>query len=81
MASNTAARLPGSVKWFSPTKGFGFITPDNPSENDIFLHAKALEEAGIDPRAIGEGTRLRYSVVVQRDGRLNAGMIERVDAA
>ena len=36
----------GTIKWFNTTKGFGFIEPDDGS-NDVFVHAKAVERAGL----------------------------------
>jgi CspA family cold shock protein len=46
----------GTVKWFNPTKGFGFVTPDDGSE-ELFLHRSVLEQAGL--RELAEGTRVR----------------------
>ena len=37
----------GKIKWFNPTKGYGFIENDAGGK-DIFLHVSALEQAGID---------------------------------
>jgi CspA family cold shock protein len=46
----------GTVKWFNPTKGFGFVTPDDGGE-ELFLHRSVLEQAGLSDLA--EGTRVR----------------------
>jgi cold shock protein len=59
----------GTVKWYNPTKGFGFITPDGGAK-DVFLHVSAVEAAGHgDPR---DGDRLSYDVEQGRDGRESA---------
>ena len=44
------------MKWFNPTKGFGFVTPDDGGE-ELFLHRSVLEQAGL--RDLAEGTRVR----------------------
>ncbi len=46
----------GIVKWFNPTKGFGFVTP-NDGDEELFLHRSVLEQAGL--RDLAEGTRVR----------------------
>ena len=43
----------GKVKWFNPTKGFGFIERDD-KEKDVFVHVSALKSAGMDNLADGQ---------------------------
>ena len=46
--ASTSAHLEseGTVKWYNPEKGFGFIAPDN-GEKDVFVHATALTRSGL----------------------------------
>ena len=59
----------GTVKWYNPTKGFGFIQPDNGGK-DVFVHASALERAGI--RSLDDGQKVTFDVQEGRDGRPSA---------
>jgi CspA family cold shock protein len=45
----------GTVKWFNPTKGFGFIQPDDGSK-DVFVHISAVERSGLG--ALKEGQKV-----------------------
>ena len=47
----------GTVKWFNPAKGFGFIQPDNGGK-DVFVHISAVERAGLS--TLTEGAKVRY---------------------
>jgi cold shock protein len=47
----------GTVKWFSNDKGYGFITPDDGS-NDVFVHFSSIEGDGY--RSLEEGTKVEY---------------------
>ena len=59
----------GVVKWYNPTKGFGFIQPEGGGK-DVFVHVSAVEKAGYgDPQ---DGDRLSYDVEKGRDGRESA---------
>ena len=49
----------GTVKWFSPEKGFGFITPDDGGA-DVFVHFSAIEGAGY--RNLEENQKVEYDV-------------------
>lgn len=53
----------GTVKWFNPSKGFGFIQPDNGGK-DVFVHISAVEKAGLS--SLNEGTKVSYEVVANR---------------
>jgi CspA family cold shock protein len=53
----------GTVKWFNPTKGYGFIQPESGS-NDVFVHISAVQQAGMD--TLTEGQRVSYEVVTER---------------
>jgi cold shock protein len=59
----------GVVKWYNPTKGFGFIAPDGGGK-DVFVHVSAVERAGHgDPQ---EGDRISYDLQKGRDNRESA---------
>lgn len=66
----------GTVKWFNPTKGFGFIQPDTGGK-DVFVHISAVERAGM--RTILEGQKLSFDVV--RDNRSGKNAAENLQAA
>lgn len=66
----------GTVKWYNPTKGFGFIAPEGGTK-DVFLHVSSVEAAGHgDPQ---EGDRLSYDVEQGRDGRESAVNLRKAD--
>ena len=56
----------GTVKWFNPTKGYGFIQPDG-GGNDAFVHISAVEQAGLD--TLNEGQRVQYDLVRGQNGK------------
>jgi CspA family cold shock protein len=66
----------GTVKFFNGAKGFGFITPDE-GDKDVFVHASALEAAGI--RSLNEGDRVSFVLEDDRKGRgKQAGQVKRI---
>jgi CspA family cold shock protein len=56
----------GTVKWFNPTKGFGFIEPEN-GGNDAFVHISAVERAGL--HTLNEGQKVSFELQNGRDGK------------
>jgi CspA family cold shock protein len=53
----------GKVKWYNAQKGFGFIAPDDGGK-DVFVHATALEAAGI--RSLADGQEVSFDVTEER---------------
>ncbi|CAI3922892.1 Cold shock protein [Commensalibacter communis] len=53
----------GTVKWFNPTKGFGFIVPEDGGK-DVFVHITAVQAAGL--RDLKENQRVSYEIVTER---------------
>ena len=53
----------GTVKWFNPTKGYGFIQPSN-GEKDVFVHISAVERAGLS--TLNEGQTVEFELVTNR---------------
>ncbi len=53
----------GTVKWFNPTKGYGFIQPDTGGK-DVFVHISAVEKAGLS--GLNEGAKVSFEIVPNR---------------
>ncbi len=53
----------GTVKWFNPSKGYGFIQPDNGGK-DVFVHISAVEKVGFT--SLAEGAKVSFDVVNNR---------------
>ncbi len=66
----------GTVKFFNPARGFGFIEPEDGSK-DVFVHISAVEEAGLN--ILTEGQKVEYEVVSGRGGRTAAGNLKLAD--
>ncbi len=59
----------GVVKWFNPTKGYGFIEPETGGK-DVFVHISAVQKAGL--RNLNEGQKVGFEVEQQQNGRAAA---------
>ncbi len=64
-------QVDGVVKWYDPTRGFGFILPSDGGK-DVFVHVTALRRAGIDDLQPGQNVRMQ--VAQARRGREAAGI-------
>ena len=63
----------GKIKWFNPTKGYGFI--ENEGSKDVFLHVSALEKAGIE--TLTEGEEIEFEIG-ENKGKENAINIKKI---
>ena len=70
-----AQDIAGTVKWYNPAKGFGFIAAEDQGK-DVFVHRSVLERAGLPD--LQEGQRVHISVVQSAKGR-EATSIDLVD--
>ncbi|MAZ01546.1 MULTISPECIES: cold-shock protein [Sneathiella] len=59
----------GTVKWFNPTKGYGFIAPED-GGSDAFVHISAVERAGLT--TLQENAKVQYELVEGRNGKASA---------
>ncbi len=59
----------GTVKWFNPAKGYGFIEPEDGSI-DVFVHISAVESAGLS--SLSEGQKVSYEVQPGKNGKSSA---------
>ena len=66
----------GIVKWFNPTKGFGFIEPEDGGK-DAFVHISAVQKAGMD--TLREGQKVEFELVPGDNGRSSAESLVAVD--
>lgn len=53
----------GTVKWFNPTKGFGFIEPEN-GGSDVFVHISAVEKSSLN--GLNEGDKVEFDIQEER---------------
>ena len=66
----------GTVKWFNPTKGYGFIQPDDGSK-DAFVHISAVERAGM--HTLNEGQKINYDLQPGQNGKSSAENLSAAD--
>ena len=59
----------GTVKWFNRAKGYGFIEPEDGS-NDAFVHISAVQRAGME--SLDEGQKVQYELVEGANGKTSA---------
>tara|TARA_B100000579_G_C22573916_1_gene730241 strand:+ start:615 stop:815 length:201 start_codon:yes stop_codon:yes gene_type:complete len=64
----------GTVKWFNPNKGYGFISPEDGSK-DVFVHVSSLEKSGL--RILSEGQNVSFEVATNK-GKTSAVNIKLV---
>jgi CspA family cold shock protein len=66
----------GTVKWFDPYRGYGFIQPQDGSK-DAFVHVSAVEQAGLS--TLREGQKVSYELTPGRNGKSSASNLALVD--
>ena len=59
----------GTVKFFNPTRGFGFISPEDGTK-DAFVHISAVERAGLS--SLSEGQKVSYELQTGTNGKSSA---------
>lgn len=67
-----AQRIKGVVKWFSPEKGYGFITPE--SGPDVFVHYSAIQGSGY--RKLDEGKQVEFEITEGPKGKQASGVVQ-----
>jgi cold shock protein len=65
----------GTVKWFNPQKGFGFIQPEDGGK-DVFVHISAVEQAGLS--TLGDGQKVTFDLEQGRQGKTSATNLKAV---
>ncbi len=65
----------GTVKWFNPTKGYGFIQPDS-GGSDVFVHVSAVQKAGL--RTLNDAQKIEYELATEK-GKTSAVNLKIID--
>ena len=73
--SNTTMTT-GTVKFFNPTRGFGFISPEDGTK-DAFVHISAVERAGLS--SLSEGQKVSYELQQGQNGKTSAENLSVLD--
>ena len=66
----------GTVKWFNPSKGFGFIEQEN-GASDAFVHISAVERAGLS--TLNEGQKVSFDLQAGQNGKSSAEDLKVID--
>ena len=64
----------GTMKWFNPKKGYGFIAPEG-EDKDIFVHITAVQQAGLD--RLDEGDKVEFEIVEDK-GKAKADQLKKI---
>ena len=65
----------GTVKWFNPEKGFGFITQDD-GNGDVFVHFSAIQGNGF--KTLDEGQAVQFDITTGQNGKLQASNVTKL---
>ena len=68
---SSGGTVEGTVKWFNPDKGFGFIQPQDGGK-DVFVHITAVQAAGL--QTLNENQKVTYEVVTERGKQAAANL-------
>ena len=65
----------GTVKWFNPNKGYGFIEPEG-GDKDVFVHISAVQAAGMT--TLEPDQKIEYELEDGKDGKVSAGNLKAI---